>query len=107
MIASFTGSMNTRCQVDYDIDILEGTVVLGGIGTVFGAVAGALTFVILSPVAEIVGGYLPWISTLSSAQQSTLLFALVVCAFLLFEPLGLFGIWLRVKRYFLAWPFRY
>jgi branched-chain amino acid transport system permease protein len=82
-------------------------VVLGGIGTVFGAVAGALTFVILSPVAEIVGGYLPWISTLSSAEQSTLLFALVVCAFLLFEPLGLFGIWLRVKRYFLAWPFRY
>ena len=23
------------------------------------------------------------------------------------EPLGILGIWLRVKRYFAAWPFRY
>ena len=29
------------------------------------------------------------------------------CFFLMFEPLGLLGIWLRIKRYFLAWPFRY
>ena len=36
-----------------------------------------------------------------------LLFALIVVAFLLFEPLGLFGVWLRIKRYFIAWPFRY
>jgi len=35
------------------------------------------------------------------------LFSVVVCAFLVLEPLGLFGLWLRVKRFFLAWPFRY
>lgn len=82
-------------------------IVLGGIGTVFGAVAGALAFTMLGPLAENVGRLLPLVQDLSTAQQQTVLFSLVVGAFLLFEPLGLFGIWLRTKLYFMAWPFRY
>lgn len=82
-------------------------IVLGGVGTVFGAVAGALAFSFLTPLAELAGSKLPLISQLSSAHQSTVLFALLVIGFLALEPLGLLGIWLRVKRYFLAWPFRY
>lgn len=82
-------------------------IVLGGVGTVFGAVAGGIAFTVLSPAAEKVGAFIPLLNTLSSAQQATLLFSLVVMGFLLFEPLGLYGIWLRVKRYFMAWPFRY
>ena len=82
-------------------------IVLGGVGTVFGAVAGALAFVFLSPLLEMLGRATPVLSQLPSSQQSTLLFSVLVIACLLFEPLGLYGLWLRVKRYFLAWPFRY
>lgn len=82
-------------------------IVLGGVGTVFGAVAGALAFVFLSPVLEIIGRHTPLLQELSSSQQSTLLFAVLVIVVLVFEPLGIYGIWLRIKRYFLAWPFRY
>jgi branched-chain amino acid transport system permease protein len=82
-------------------------IVLGGIGTVFGAVVGALAFVFLSPLLEIVGRATPLLDRLTSSLQSTLLFAVLVIACLVFEPLGLYGIWLRVKRYFMAWPFRY
>jgi branched-chain amino acid transport system permease protein len=82
-------------------------IVLGGIGTVFGAVAGALVFVFLSPVLEIIGRATPGLDQLSSSLQSTLLFALLVIGCLVFEPLGLYGLWLRIKRYFMAWPFRY
>jgi len=82
-------------------------IVLGGMGTVFGAVAGAVALVTLSPLAEIVGRQLPLIERLSSAQQSTVLFSALVLAVLVFEPLGLLGVWLRIKRYFAAWPFRY
>jgi branched-chain amino acid transport system permease protein len=82
-------------------------IVLGGVGTVFGAVAGALAFIFLSPVLEIVGRATPLLNTLSSAMQSTLLFAILVIVCLIFEPLGIYGLWLRVKRYFMAWPFRY
>ena len=82
-------------------------IVLGGIGTVFGAVAGALAFVFLSPLLEILGRATPGLDQLSSSLQSTLLFAILVIACLVFEPLGLYGLWLRAKRYFMAWPFRY
>ena len=82
-------------------------IVLGGIGTIFGAVAGAIAFSFLKPLAEYLGPMLPFISELSTAQQSSVLFSIVVCAFLVFEPLGIFGLWLRIKRFFMAWPFRY
>lgn len=82
-------------------------IILGGVGTLTGAVAGAVAFTALMPFTEVIGRNLPLVRELTSAQQSTLLFALIVIGFLIFEPLGLFGIWLRIKRYFLAWPFRY
>lgn len=82
-------------------------IVLGGVGTTFGGVAGALAFVMLTPFAEMVGRQLPFMAGLSSAQQSTVLFSLVMIMVLVWEPLGLYGVWLRVKRFFLAWPFRY
>lgn len=82
-------------------------IVLGGIGTTFGAVAGAISYTALAPIAEWIGGHLPLVSSLPSSQQATMLFALVVCGFLIFEPFGLLGLWLKVKRYFAAWPFKY
>ncbi|MDP6539600.1 MAG: branched-chain amino acid ABC transporter permease [Planctomycetota bacterium] len=82
-------------------------IVLGGVGTVFGAVAGALLFVCLTPLMETVGGWIPFVADLSTHQRSTLMFAVVVCVLLAVEPLGLLGVWLRVKRTFAAWPFRY
>ncbi len=82
-------------------------IVLGGIGTTFGAIAGAIVYTFLGPAAETVGPMLPLVNELTSAQQSTLLFAILVCIFLVVEPLGMLGIWLRIKRYFVAWPFRY
>lgn len=82
-------------------------IVLGGLGTIFGAVAGAIAFVVLTPLAEDVGSEIPLLNQLTSAQQSIVLFSILVMAFLIFEPLGLYGIWLRIKRYFAAWPFKY
>jgi branched-chain amino acid transport system permease protein len=82
-------------------------IVLGGIGTVFGAVWGALAFVFLSPLLEMLARGLPLLDRLPSSLQSTMLFAVLVIGCLVYEPLGLYGLWLRVKRYFMAWPFRY
>jgi branched-chain amino acid transport system permease protein len=82
-------------------------IVFGGLGTTFGAVAGAIGFKLLEPLAHAVGPSIPLVSTLPQADQATLLFALAVIGMLLVEPFGLLGLWLRAKRYFLAWPFRY
>jgi branched-chain amino acid transport system permease protein len=32
---------------------------------------------------------------------------LLLVVFMLFEPLGLYGIWARVRAYWKAWPFTY
>lgn len=82
-------------------------IVLGGIGTVVGAVLGALAYVMLGPLAEGLFGELGLLDNLTSSQQQQLLLAIVVAIFLIAEPLGLYGIWLRIKVYFMAWPFRY
>lgn len=82
-------------------------IVFGGLGTVFGAVAGAIGFKVIEPLAHAVGPHLPLVSSLEQGHQATLLFALTVSVMLVVEPLGLLGVWLRIKRYFLAWPFRY
>ena len=82
-------------------------VVLGGVGTVFGAFWGALAFTVLLPLAEWTGEHLPFPVGFSSEHQGAIIFYPLLSLFLMLEPLGLFGLWLRVKRYFAAWPFRY
>jgi len=95
-------NFNLHMSVDY-----IAMIVLGGVGTIFGAVAGALAFVMMEPLAHHLGAVIPYVSDWSDKMQSSFFFAIIVCGFLVFEPLGLLGIWLRIKRYFMGWPFRY
>lgn len=93
-------------HIDMSIQYIA-MIVIGGMGTVFGAVAGALAFVFLTPLSESLGDMLPYLRDLTTAQQSAVLFSILVCVILVLEPLGLVGVWLRIKRYFALWPFRY
>ena len=119
-IAGLAGAMYAYAHPTISLDVTTGEpfslqfsviflamVVLGGVGTTFGAVWGALAFTLLFPLMEELGAILPFPAAFSSEQQAALLFFPLLCVFLVFEPLGLLGIWLRLKRYFLAWPFRY
>jgi len=82
-------------------------IVIGGIGTVVGAVLGSVAFVVLGQLADAFLGELPLLSELSSSQRRNTFQAILVAVFLIVEPFGLYGIWLRIKFYFMAWPFRY
>lgn len=44
---------------------------------------------------------------LSVDQLNAVLFGLLIVVFLIFEPLGLYGIWLRIRNYWKGWPFTY
>ncbi|MGH8925190.1 MAG: branched-chain amino acid ABC transporter permease [bacterium] len=44
---------------------------------------------------------------LSTFQLNLLLYGLLIVLFLIFEPLGLYGIWLRIRNYWKGWPFSY
>ena len=82
-------------------------VVLGGIGTTFGAVGGAIALTVLFPLAETLGHYRLFPDSFCTKQQGALIIFPCLCLFLVFESSGILGIWLRIKRYFMAWPFKY
>jgi branched-chain amino acid transport system permease protein len=88
-------------------------VIVGGVGTVFGSILGAL-FIAGGPlVIEDRANSITQVSWLtaqggmSTATFNQLLFGLVIILFLVLEPHGLAGIWFRIRNYFKAWPFSY
>jgi branched-chain amino acid transport system permease protein len=83
-------------------------IIIGGMGSVLGAVLGA-AFVTLFPYAiETALAQLPGSESMSSLVFAVnyAAFGLVMILFLLFEPQGLVGIWQRARNWFLLWPFR-
>ncbi|MCH8984953.1 MAG: branched-chain amino acid ABC transporter permease, partial [Acidobacteria bacterium] len=44
---------------------------------------------------------------LSVFQLNQVIYGLLIILFLIFEPLGLFGIWIRIRNYWKGWPFTY
>lgn len=40
-------------------------------------------------------------------QMNQVLYGLLIVGFIIFEPLGLYGIWLRIRNYWKGWPFTY
>jgi len=44
---------------------------------------------------------------LNVSQLNLVIYGLLIIGFLIFEPLGLYGIWLRIKNYWKGWPFTY
>src|SRR6266446_4389954 len=100
-------------------------VVVGGLGSLHGAVFGA-AFVAMLPVliSQARDSVPTWVGAMaavfgSSASESALLatgrfvkqpglepglFGLILVLFILFEPLGIFGRWMKIKLYFSMFP---
>ncbi|MGC5584886.1 branched-chain amino acid ABC transporter permease [Ornithinimicrobium sp. W1679] len=87
-------------------------VVIGGVATVTGTLIGAAFVVLLPRVLEWAAHWLPFVSTSSGGlinifQLQSMLFGILIVAFMILEPRGIFGLWHRVRTYFKAWPFSY
>ncbi|MEV4659509.1 branched-chain amino acid ABC transporter permease [Micromonospora sp. NPDC049301] len=87
-------------------------VLIGGAGTISGAIAGAFFITLLPRLTREVQVWVPFISTQPNEvpnvfQVETVLYGVLIIVFLIFEPRGLFGIWVRARSYWKAWPFSY
>lgn len=87
-------------------------VLIGGAGTVSGTIMGALFISLLPTLTRELPAYIPVISaqvtdTPNVFQLESILYGLLIVGFLLFEPRGLFGIWIRIRNYWKGWPFSY
>lgn len=93
------------------IDFLA-IVVIGGIATISGTLIGACFVVLIPRVLEELTNFIPWITVSSGGflnifQLQTIVFGLLIVVFITLEPRGLYGLWVRVRNYFKAWPFSY
>ena len=92
-------------------------VIIGGVGTIFGSVLGALlVFGGQQFISQNSSLFLfdPLIQSsptdnglFSIGEFNNILFGLFIVLFLLFEPRGLAALWLRAKTWFQTWPFSY
>ncbi|TCO64554.1 branched-chain amino acid ABC transporter permease [Actinocrispum wychmicini] len=89
-------------------------VIVGGLGTVFGSVLGAIFVGALPALIDRFAADIPGVQTsvggpgfISVFALNQAIFGVLIVVFLVFEPRGLAGIWLRVKAYFKSWPFSY
>ncbi|AIJ20233.1 branched-chain amino acid ABC transporter permease [Amycolatopsis methanolica] len=89
-------------------------IIVGGLGTIFGSVLGALFVGALPALIDRYSDVIPGVQTsvgdsgfISVFALNQAIFGLLIVLFLVLEPRGLAGIWLRIKTYFKAWPFSY
>lgn len=91
-------------------------VVVGGLGSMMGSIAGAALLcwldLKLRNILDIpyVGDWLEslsksWFSITGVSNIQFIVFGSIMVLIMLFEPLGIYGIWLRTKRYWRTWPF--
>lgn len=85
-------------------------ILIGGVATISGPIIGAAFVVLMPRLVQAYAGSIPLIGdgTLLSLQQlEGVLFGVLIVLFLVLEPRGLFGLWLRIRNYWKAWPFSY
>ena len=85
------------------IDLLL-MVVIGGLGSIHGAFLGAI-FLITHAAADRHGQGLAARSVGQSPGLQAVVYGVVLIAFVLFEPHGLYGRWLKMRTYLQLFPF--
>ena len=85
------------------IDLLL-MIVIGGAGSVHGAFLGAIFLIAMPQVIAQVKDFLPTAVGQAPGLQG-LVYGLVLIGFVMFEPMGLYGRWLKVRTYLQMFPF--
>ena len=89
---------------------LVGVILIGGVGSVHGAIFGSVFMVVVMELLQL--AIIPLADTYPKLLMDFLFikeaaFGLAICSFLIFEPNGLSYRWWQVKNYFNLWPFSY
>jgi branched-chain amino acid transport system permease protein len=91
-------------------------VIVGGVGTIFGSIMGGIVMtwlmLTLDKIQDLpyIGEALikfseNWMSVTGIHNVSSIVLGLIIVLIVIFEPLGLYGFWIRTKIYWKTWPF--
>lgn len=79
-------------------------IVVGGLGTLLGSILGAALLMILPLIIRALRDVLP-ASIGEAAGLEPLLFGTIIVVFILFEPTGLAGRWVKIRRFMETFPY--
>ncbi len=79
-------------------------IVIGGLGSIHGAIFGAAFWILAQQFIVTAKDWLPAAIGQQTGLQPTV-FGIFLVAFVLFEPLGLYGRWLKIRTYLEIFPF--
>jgi branched-chain amino acid transport system permease protein len=83
-----------------------GMLIVGGMGSVTGAIFGAVALKLLDELVTMVGPILSAaVAPQAAASLALISHGLIIIIFLIFEPRGLHHRWEMIKAYFRLWPF--
>lgn len=88
-------------------------VLIGGVATISGSIMGAAFVTLMPRFIQEVPRVIPAVTGaatggfLTTQQLEQILYGLGIVGFLILEPRGLYGLWVRVRNYWKAWPFSY
>ncbi len=85
------------------IDLLL-MVVIGGLGSIHGVFFGAIFLITMPQLISAAKGFLPMFIAEAPGLKSAV-YGAVLVAFVLFEPMGLYGRWLKMRTWFQLFPF--
>jgi branched-chain amino acid transport system permease protein len=85
------------------IDLLL-MVVIGGLGSIHGVFFGAVFLITMPQLISASKGLLPTIVAEAPGLKSAV-YGAVLVLFVLFEPMGMYGRWLKIRTYFSLFPF--
>lgn len=89
--------------IEQSIDLLL-MVVIGGLGSIHGAFLGAIFLIALPQLIASTKDWLP--DTIGQAPGlKSLIYGAVLIGFVLFEPQGMYGRWLKLRSYLQVFPF--
>jgi branched-chain amino acid transport system permease protein len=91
-------------------------VVVGGLGSIMGSIAGAALMTYLDIKLQaiqdlpaigpaLVAFSQKYMSVGGISNIAVIVYGLIMILIVLFEPLGIFGFWIRCKKYWKTWPF--
>ncbi len=78
-------------------------IIIGGLGSLHGAVLGAAFLMLLPGVIMVLKDFLPH-AIADQTGLEPLLMGTIIVLFILFEPMGIYGRWLKIKHYFEFFP---
>ncbi|MBX3530064.1 MAG: branched-chain amino acid ABC transporter permease [Rhizobiaceae bacterium] len=108
LMGHFAGIFNNETfNIIISIQLLL-MIVIGGLGSIHGAFFGAAVVALLPQAIaigrDVVTGWLGSSSVAIPGLESAI-FGFILIAFILFEPLGIYGRWIKIRTYFELFPF--